>query len=116
MQFILYGTSKAARVYSLDRSRYGKFRRASSLLKTTRTGSNLTPGISRSHPLVFGSSSGEFFPDLHEGSDLNAFLTGARRQLIERAMRISEGNRTKAATLLGITPQAVSQYLLKQST
>jgi predicted transcriptional regulator len=31
--------------------------------------------------------------------------------LIEKAMKRSVGNRTKAAGLLGITPQALSQYL-----
>jgi transcriptional regulator with PAS, ATPase and Fis domain len=64
---------------------------------------------------LFGSRFGDPLPEPHEGFDLNQFLATARGQLIERAIRISDGNRTKAAALLGITPQAVSQYLLKQN-
>ena len=64
---------------------------------------------------LFGSRSDEPLPEPHEGFDLNAFLTSARERLVERAIRLSEGNRSKAAAILGVTPQAVSQYLQKQS-
>ena len=50
-------------------------------------------------------------PEPQEGFILNDFLSNVRGKLIEKAMRRSDGNRTKAAGLLGITPQAVSQYL-----
>lgn len=50
-------------------------------------------------------------PEPQEGFVLNDFLSTVRGRLIEKAMKRSDGNRTKAASLLGITPQAVSQYL-----
>jgi transcriptional regulator with PAS, ATPase and Fis domain len=64
---------------------------------------------------LFGSRSDESLPEPHEGFDLNAFPTSTRERLVERAIRLSEGNRSKAAAILGVTPQAVSQYLHKQS-
>lgn len=64
---------------------------------------------------VLGNGSSGNLPEPHEGFDLNAFLGTARTQLIERAVQISNGNRTKAAALLAITPQAVSQHLIKQN-
>ncbi len=53
-------------------------------------------------------------PEPEEGFDLNKFLADSRHRLIRRAMEKSQGNRTMAAKLLGMTPQAVSQYLLKR--
>jgi len=64
---------------------------------------------------LLGSGYGDSLPEPHEGFELNTYLTNTRERLIERAVHLSEGNRTKAAALLGITPQAVSQYLQKQS-
>jgi predicted transcriptional regulator len=42
---------------------------------------------------------------------LNEYLATVRQRLIERAMKRSDGNRTKAGNLLGVSPQAMSQYL-----
>jgi len=39
------------------------------------------------------------------------FLGKARRSLITRAMEMANGNKTAAARLLGITPQAIHNYL-----
>jgi transcriptional regulator with PAS, ATPase and Fis domain len=50
-------------------------------------------------------------PEPQNGFVLNDYLSTVRGRLIEKAMKRSDGNRTKAAGILGITPQAVSQYL-----
>lgn len=50
-------------------------------------------------------------PDPYEGFSLDEFLSSARKQLILRALEASEGNQSKAARMLGITPQAVHKFL-----
>ncbi len=60
---------------------------------------------------VMTTSGMDALPEPQEGFVLNDFLSSVRGRLIEKAMKRSDGNRTKAASLLGITPQAVSQYL-----
>ncbi len=60
---------------------------------------------------VLTASGLDALPEPQEGFALNDFLSTVRGRLIEKAMKRSDGNRTKAASLLGITPQAVSQYL-----
>ncbi len=50
-------------------------------------------------------------PDPHEGFSMEAYLTGARRQLLLRALEISGGNRSAAARLLGISAQAVHHFV-----
>jgi transcriptional regulator with PAS, ATPase and Fis domain len=60
---------------------------------------------------VLTSSGLDALPEPQEGFVLNDFLSTVRGRIIEKAMKRSDGNRTKAARLLGITPQAVSQYL-----
>jgi transcriptional regulator with AAA-type ATPase domain len=60
---------------------------------------------------VLTTSGLDALPEPQEGFVLNDFLSNVRGRLIEKAMKRSDGNRTKAAGLLGITPQAVSQYL-----
>lgn len=60
---------------------------------------------------VLTSAGLDALPEPQEGFVLNDFLSEVRGRLIEKAMNRSDGNRTKAASLLGITPQAVSQYL-----
>lgn len=60
---------------------------------------------------VLTSSGLDALPEPQEGFILNDFLSTVRGRIIEKAMKRSDGNRTKAARLLGITPQAVSQYL-----
>ncbi|MDA1275116.1 MAG: RNA repair transcriptional activator RtcR family protein [Verrucomicrobia bacterium] len=60
---------------------------------------------------VLTSSGLDALPEPQEGFVLNDFLSEVRGRLIEKAMKRSDRNRTQAASLLGITPQAVSQYL-----
>lgn len=50
-------------------------------------------------------------PEPFEGFSLNEFLTNARKQMILRALDASRGNQSQAARLLGMTPQAVHQFL-----
>jgi len=52
-------------------------------------------------------------PDPYEGFSLENYLTGARKQLLLKALEIAGGNQSKAARLLGITPQAVFKFLKK---
>jgi len=60
---------------------------------------------------VLTTSGFDALPEPQEGFVLNDYLSNVRGRLIEKAMKRSVGNRTKAAGLLGITPQALSQYL-----
>ncbi len=53
----------------------------------------------------------EALPDPHEGFSIEAFLSGARKQLMLRALEIADGNQSEAARLLGISPQAVHKFL-----
>ena len=53
----------------------------------------------------------DVLPDPYEGFSLEEFLNSARKQLILRALEASDGNQSKAARLLGITPQAVHKFL-----
>lgn len=47
------------------------------------------------------------------GFSLDEYLTSARKQLILRALEMSNGNQSAAARLLGLTPQAVHKFLAK---
>ena len=60
---------------------------------------------------VLASTGFDALPEPQEGFDLNQYLSSVRQRLIERAMKRSDGNRTKAGNLLGVSPQAMSQYL-----
>jgi transcriptional regulator with GAF, ATPase, and Fis domain len=53
-------------------------------------------------------------PDPYEGFSLDEFLGSARKQMLLRALEATNGNQSRAAGLLGITPQAVHKFL-KQS-
>jgi DNA-binding NtrC family response regulator len=55
-------------------------------------------------------------PALYEGFSLEAYKKNLHDRLIQRALEITSGNQSKAAKLLGITAQAVSQYLRKMDT
>ncbi|MBI3867052.1 MAG: sigma 54-interacting transcriptional regulator [Verrucomicrobia bacterium] len=57
------------------------------------------------------TSTDDGLPDPEEGFDLNSFLSRARETVIDRALRKCDGNQSRAAALLGLTPQAVSQFL-----
>ena len=50
-------------------------------------------------------------PEPHEGFSLESFLSGARKQIMLKALETSEGNQTKAAHLLGVSPQAVHKFV-----
>ena len=50
-------------------------------------------------------------PEPSEGFSLEEFLTSARKQIILKAVEASSGNRSQAARLLGVTPQAVHKFL-----
>jgi transcriptional regulator with PAS, ATPase and Fis domain len=50
-------------------------------------------------------------PDPHEGFLMDEFLASSRKQLLLKALEASGGNQSRAAHLLGITPQAVHKFL-----
>lgn len=50
-------------------------------------------------------------PDPSEGFRINEFLDKIKLHLIQRAMELSGGVQAHAARLLGITPQAINQFL-----
>ena len=52
-------------------------------------------------------------PEPAENFSLEEFLSSARKQLVMRALEISQGNQSEAARLLGVTPQAVHKFLQK---
>jgi len=52
-------------------------------------------------------------PEPDENFSLERYLTSARKQLILRALELAKGNRSEAARLLGVTPQAVHKFLRK---
>jgi transcriptional regulator with PAS, ATPase and Fis domain len=52
-------------------------------------------------------------PEPEEGFSLEEYLTSARKQLILRALERADGNQSAAARLLGISPQAVHKFLMK---
>lgn len=52
-------------------------------------------------------------PEPEEGFSLEKFLKSARKQLVMRALELSNGNQSNAARLLGVTPQAVHKFLQK---
>jgi DNA-binding NtrC family response regulator len=62
-----------------------------------------------------GPGGGAGIPEPSEGFRLEDFLGDARRRLIERALEKANGNKTAAARLLGITPQAIHNFLRRGS-
>lgn len=64
----------------------------------------ITEPIAHADPL-------DSLPEPEPGFSMDRFLSGARKQLILRAMEIARGNQSEAARLLGVTPQAVSKSL-----
>ncbi|MBI5360370.1 MAG: sigma-54-dependent Fis family transcriptional regulator [Planctomycetes bacterium] len=50
-------------------------------------------------------------PDPHEGFVLNEFVQGIREKMITKAIEKAKNNKSEAARLLGLTPQALHQYL-----
>ena len=50
-------------------------------------------------------------PEPGEGFSIENFLSSARKQLVLKALETAKGNKSEAARLLGISPQAVHKYL-----
>ena len=50
-------------------------------------------------------------PEPHEKFDLKAYLNKIRHKLYRKALDRTDGNKSKAARLLGVTPPAVDRYL-----
>ena len=58
-----------------------------------------------------GAAAPGFLPEPAEGFRMDEFLDQARRHLLTRALDMANGNKTVAARLLGITPQAIHNFL-----
>jgi len=56
-----------------------------------------------------------YLPTVQEGFNLEAYLTEQRRQIVEDAMSQVNGVKLRAAQLLGMSPQALGQYLSRQA-
>ena len=95
---------------------------ASALLKLRLFAESMVSAIYSRHPVsythldvykrqVLTSSGLDALPEPQEGFDLNEYLAAIRQRLIDRALKRSDGNRSKAGQLLGVSPQAMSQYL-----
>jgi transcriptional regulator with GAF, ATPase, and Fis domain len=52
-------------------------------------------------------------PDPQEGFSLEGYLNTVRRQLVLKALELAHGKQSAAARLLGLSPQAVHQYVQK---
>lgn len=64
----------------------------------------------RIDPLPAKPASPGALPEIGAGFSLEEYITGLRRELVARALEQAGGNKSKAARLLGITPQAVHKY------
>lgn len=53
----------------------------------------------------------EVLPDPYEGFVLDEFLGSVRKQMILRALEAAGGNQSRAARLLGCTPQAIHKFV-----
>jgi transcriptional regulator with GAF, ATPase, and Fis domain len=49
-------------------------------------------------------------PEPSQTFSLEDFLSSVRKQLILKALELAGGNQSKAAKLLGVTPQAVHKF------
>jgi DNA-binding NtrC family response regulator len=79
-------------------------------LQFSDTGSYAEPG-----PSGTGAGTGARLPDPAEGFYMEEFFSSARRSLITRALEMANGNKTAAARLLGITPQAIHNFLRREN-
>jgi transcriptional regulator with PAS, ATPase and Fis domain len=50
-------------------------------------------------------------PEPSKNFSLDQYIASARKQLVLRAMELSNGNKSEASRLLGITPQAIHKFL-----
>lgn len=55
-------------------------------------------------------------PEPAQGFSIDEFIGSVRKQLILRAIELANGNKSEAARLLGITPQAVHKFFNKIDT
>ncbi len=63
-----------------------------------------------------GAPAGEAeLPPMHENFSLEAYISGQRRRLVEKALAQTRGNQSAAARLLGVTPQAVHKFVKSRS-
>lgn len=53
-------------------------------------------------------------PHLYPGFEIEEYLQKVRQDIFEKALRQAGGNKSEAARLLGITPQAIHKYLRQQ--
>lgn len=61
-----------------------------------------------------GQNSTHALPQLFEGFEVESYLQKVRQEIFEKALRQAGGNRSEAARLLGISPQAIHKYLRQQ--
>ncbi len=54
-------------------------------------------------------------PEPYEGFVLDEFLSSIRKQMILRALEASGGNQSRAARLLGCTPQAIHKFVQQEA-
>lgn len=52
-------------------------------------------------------------PEFADGFSIENYLADARKQLVARALELSAGNRSAAARMLGVSPQAIHKFLGK---
>jgi DNA-binding NtrC family response regulator len=57
----------------------------------------------------------ESLPDPHDGFVLDDFLSQIRGEMYDRALALADGNASKAARMLGLTPQAVLKFVKGRS-
>jgi DNA-binding NtrC family response regulator len=50
-------------------------------------------------------------PEPAEGFNMQEYIAGLRKRLVERAMEMADGRQNRAAKLLGVSPQALSKSL-----
>jgi len=62
-------------------------------------------------PMAIESEFEFMVPKIKDGFSIETYLTDIRKHIMEIALRKTEGNQSRAARLLGISPQAVSKYL-----
>ncbi len=60
---------------------------------------------------VWNENPEHILPEPYEGFSMRDYITDVRDGLIDKALKISHGNRSQAGRLLGITPQAVHRYV-----
>lgn len=76
----------------------------------------ITPDIISFSPSIKDSEEYlQYLPTLYEGFQLDSLKNEIHDFYIRKALEMTKGNQSQAAKLLGITPQAISQYLKKEN-